>query len=109
MRRIASILIGCSLAACSPRQVQVQTGTAPAAQATLEFSNHEAQPVNVYVVSGGTDLFLKQVAPNTTESLPLRGITIGSTVRLRAARADGTKAYSKDGVTVATAMTWSVP
>src|SRR5262245_19711565 len=109
MRRWAVVLTWLSIAACGPRQVQVQTGNAPATQATLEFSNHETQSVNVYVVSGGSDLFIKQVAPNTTESLPLRGVTVGSTVRLRAARADGTKSYIKDGVTVIASMTWSVP
>ena len=60
--------LAASMAACGPRQVDVRSDPAPATDAALSISmtNNLPQPVNVYVVSQGTDLFVKQVAGNTT-------------------------------------------
>jgi hypothetical protein len=72
--------------ACGPRQVEVRT--APPAADTLgtpsvQLTNNLSQAVNVYVnVSGGTEMFLRQVPANTVEKVPVNGVAKGSTVSL---------------------------
>ena len=65
--------------------------------------------VNVYVVSAGTDIFLKQVAARSTETLPVRGVADGSTVTLRATTVDGNYTYTKDNVVLSSTYVWQVP
>src|SRR5262245_39558244 len=72
---------------CGPRQAQVRTAPT-AAEATIHFTNNLSQAVNVYVVQAGTETFVRQVAANTTENLPVRGIALGSQVLLRAVTVD---------------------
>ena len=50
------------LAACGPRKVEVRTGPEPTTDVALHVTNNLSQAVNVYVVSGANDIFLKQVA-----------------------------------------------
>ena len=96
-------------AACGPRQVNVETGPPTTSEVTIRFTNGDDRPVNVYVVNQGTDLFLKQVNANTTEDLPVRGITSGTQVRLKATRTDGTRSYTSDTVTLSGTYNWRVP
>lgn len=100
------------LAGCGPRQVDVRSDPVPAASDAsygIQFTNSLTQAVNVYVVSDGTDLFVKQVAANTTELLPVRGLASTGPVRLRATTADGTRTYSKEDVVLTSAYQWRVP
>lgn len=95
--------------ACGPRPVEVQNGPKPANEVTLRVTNNLSQDVNVYVVNGGQDLFLKQVAANSTAALSVPGIPAGTTVMLKATPADGSKTYTRDNVTLTTLYDWQVP
>jgi hypothetical protein len=98
-----------SAAACGGRQVEVRTGAQPAAAVTLRMTNNLSQAVNVYVTSGGSDLFLRQVPANSTEALPVQGVAAGSSVSLKARTVDGTRTYSKDNVVLEGSYSWQVP
>jgi hypothetical protein len=97
------------LAACGPRTVEVKTGPEPTADVALHVTNNLSQPVNVYVVSGANDIFLKQVASNSVEHIPVSGIAAGSTVNLRAVTADGTRTYTKSNVMLSSMYEWRLP
>lgn len=105
---IAAALLAVSVAACS-RQVEVQTAPAPQSTATLHVMNNLSQAINVYVVSGGQDIFLKQVAARGQEGISVPGIAAGSSVNLRATTADGTKTYTKDNVVLTAMYHWELP
>jgi hypothetical protein len=106
---IASLAIAVTLSACGPRQVEVTTGPAPAADVSIRFTNNLTQAVNVYVASGGTDVFLKQVAANSVEVVPVRGLSAGTTVSLKARTVDGTRTYTRDNIYLASNYEWRVP
>jgi hypothetical protein len=110
MRTLYAALLVVTMAACGGRQVEVGTGPRPAtAQAGVQVRNNLTQPINVYVVSGGSDIFLRQVAPNTSESLSVQGVAPGSTVTLRATTVDGTRTYTKDNFVLSGTTPWTVP
>ena len=96
-------------AACSGRQVEVRTGPEPTSDVALHVTNNLSQPVNVYVVSGVNDIFLKQVAANTVEHIPVTGVAAGSTVNLRAVTVDGKSTYTKNNVTLNAMYDWRLP
>jgi uncharacterized lipoprotein YajG len=97
------------MAGCGPRQAQVRTAPT-AAEATIHFTNNLGQAVNVYVVQSGTETFVRQVAANTTENLPVRGIALGSQVVLRAVTVDGKSQFDTPNPVALTSMyTWKVP
>ena len=98
-----------SVSACGPRQVEVTTGAQPAADVSIRFTNNLTQGVNLYVTSGGTDVFLKQVAASSVEVVPVRGLAAGTTVTLKARTVDGTRTYSRDNVSLASNYEWRVP
>ena len=79
------------------------------AETGVRITNNLSQGVNVYVVSGGTDMFLRQVGANSTETLPVRGVASGSTVTLRATTVDGANTYSKENVVLSGTYVWQVP
>jgi predicted polyphosphate/ATP-dependent NAD kinase len=93
---------------CGPRQVEVRTSPT-SADATIHFTNNLASPVNVYVVQGGTEMFVRQVAANTTENLPVRGVATGTQVRLRAVTIDGKSQFDSPNMTLAGSTMWKVP
>jgi hypothetical protein len=95
--------------ACAGRQVEVKTGPTPAADVSLRFTNNLSQAVNVYVTTGGSDVFLKQVAANSVEVLPISGMAAGATVSLKARTVDGTRTYTRNNVALATNYEWQVP
>ena len=108
MRIFVVALLALLVGACS-RQVQVKTGTEPTSGLTLSVTNNSSQAVNVYVTSGGNDIFVGQVAPNSTQQLKVSGIASGSTVALRATTADGARTYRRDNVTLSDSYAWTVP
>ena len=94
---------------CAGRQVEVTTGPQPAADVSVRLTNNLSQAVNVYVTTGGTDVFLKQVSANSVEVMPVVGIPAGTTVILKARTVDGTRTYTRDNVQLATNYDWRVP
>jgi hypothetical protein len=107
---IASLaVVVAATSACGPRQVEVTTGAQPAAVVSLRFTNNLTQAVNLYVTSAGTDIFLKQVAANTVEQVPVQGLAAGTTVTLKARTVDGTRTYTRDNITLASTYDWRVP
>lgn len=110
MKFVYVAMLAVALAACGGRQVEVRTG--PSTQAStvgLQVTNNLTQAVNVYVTSGGSDIFLRQVGANATESLPVQGVASGSTVTLKATTVDGTRTYTKENVTLSGNYVWTVP
>jgi hypothetical protein len=97
--------------ACGPRQVEVRSEPAPASDAgvTLHITNNLAQSVNVYVVTDQSNVFVQQLAANTTADLPVRGVPSGTSVKLRATTADGTRTFTSDAMTLSSTTTWRVP
>jgi hypothetical protein len=107
--RVLSASLALLLCACGPRQVEVSTGPQPAADVSIRFTNNLTQAVNLYVTSAGTDVFLKQVAPNAVELVPVRGLAAGTTVTLKARTVDGTRTYSRDNISLTSSYEWRVP
>jgi hypothetical protein len=104
------IALSTTAAACaSQRQVEVKTGTQQVAEVSLRVTNNLTQAVNVYVTNGGSDIFLKQVAANGTESMAVPGVPAGATVMLKATPVDGSKTYTRDNVTLTASYEWTVP
>ena len=104
---IAAVLL--LVAACGPRQVEVRTAPTQTADVAIHFTNNLSKPVNVYVNSGGSDLFVRQVAARTTEHLPVPGVRSGTVVTLKANPVDGSNGYSRADVTMTEMVSWQVP
>ncbi len=109
-------LIAATLAvatACGPRQVEVRTApqsTETSNAASVQLTNNLSQAVNVYVnVSGGTELFLRQVPANTVEKVPVAGVTSGATVSFKAVTVDGSRTYQSRSAPLSPTFLWSVP
>jgi hypothetical protein len=109
MKKLIVALAVVFATACAGRQVEVTTGAEPAADAAIHITNNLSQAVNVYVTTGGTDMLLKQVAANSTEHLPVRGIGTGSSVTLKAVTVDGTRTYTRKDVVLSSMYEWRVP
>ena len=106
---IASLALVFATTACGPRQVEVTTGPQPAADVSIRLTNNLTQAVNLYVTSGGTDVFLKQVAAGSVEVVPVRGLLAGQTVTLKARTVDGARTYSRDNIYLSSNYEWRVP
>src|SRR3989442_2693091 len=100
MRIPIAMLLTATLVACGPRQVEVRTAPAQASQIAVQVTNNLATAVNVYVSSGGTDTFLRQVPANIVVTVPVQGFSPGSTVTLKAVTVDGTHTYTRSNVTL---------
>ena len=109
MRALLAGMLLVAATACGSRQVDVSSGAPTAASATVRFTNNDNSAVNVYVVNAGQDMFLKQVAANTTEDLPVAGVPTGTQVRLKATRTDGGRTYTSDPMSLTATTTWRVP
>ena len=109
--RLVTIALTLTVPAACARQVEVRTGESPAPATSIQFTNGLAQAVNLYVRpnSGSGEIFVRQVAANTTETVPVRGVTSGATVTLRAAPVDGSVSYTRENVTLGSGFAWSVP
>lgn len=111
MRALLMVVALAVTAACGSRQVDVSTGSSSDMQSqsqSLTVTNNETQPVSVYVVQGGNQMFVKEVAARSTETVSVSGVASGSSVTLRATRKDGSKTYNKD-VTLNGSYNWTVP
>lgn len=113
MRILMVSLSVLALTACGAmgggRQVEVRTGPEASADVAIHLTNNLSQAVNVYVVSGGNDIFVKQVGSNSVEHIPVQGVAAGSTVNLRAVTVDGTHTYTKNNVTMSGMYEWRLP
>jgi hypothetical protein len=96
----AALMLGGAAVACGPRQVDVRTAPAQATQVAVQVNNNLSQAVNVYFTLSGTDTFLRQVAANSSVTIPVQGIAPGTTVSLRAVTVDGVHTYSRANVTL---------
>lgn len=106
---IALMALTVAATACGPRQVEVKTGPQPVSEVTLKVTNNLAQAANIYMVKGGSDVFLKQVPANDTESMNVPGVSAGMTVGLKATPVDGTRTYTKNNVTLSGLYVWQIP
>lgn len=104
---VAAMLL--SAAACGPRQVEVRTAPTQTSEVAIHFTNNLSKAVNVYVNSGESDLFIRQVGANKVEHLPVPGLSSGARVTLKAKPVDGTSGYERAGVTMTEMVTWRVP
>ena len=98
-----------ALAACGSRQVEVRTAPTQSAEVAIHFTNNLAKAVNVFVNTGESDLFVRQVAGNKAEHLPVPGVSIGARVTLKAKPIDGSAGYERAGVTMSEMVSWSIP
>lgn len=112
-RRLASVLALCVLTGattgCS-RKVVVTTPSGPRPVAlAVKVTNTSAQAVTVTVIGAGPELTLGVVAANSTAVLAVPQVPSGATVTLRAQLADGSRAYTRDGVVLTGTYEWRVP
>ena len=98
-----------TLAACSPRQVEVRTAPTQQTQVSVQVNNNLNQAVNVYATVGGTDTFLRQVAANASVTVPVQGFAPGSTVSLKAVTIDGVHNYSRNNVNLNGTYVFTLP
>ena len=101
-------LTGCSMFG-GGRQVEVRTGPQISTDVAVNLTNNLTQAVNFYIVSGTTDIFVKQVGSNSAEHIPIQGLAAGSTVTLKAVTVDGTRTYSRENVVLSSLYEWKVP
>ena len=111
MRALLTGLVAAAVAvgACGPREVDVRTAPQSQSDVAVQVTNNLSQAVNVYVVSGGEEVFLGQVPAQSAQRLMAGGVASGSTVTLRARTADGSRTYSRDNVIVSGTYGWQVP
>jgi hypothetical protein len=105
---VAAVLLVIAPTGCRGRQVEVRTAPARA-ETNVRVTNTLGQAVNVYVLSGDNEIFLRQVPANTEARLPVPGVAAGSTVRLRAVTIDGSRTYTSDSVVLQGTYPWRVP
>ena|SRR5436190_16642513 len=109
MRHLLAAVAVLSLSACGPRQVEVRTAPSQSAEVAIDFTNDLSQSVQVFVNTGGSDMFVRQVAAKTTEHLPVPGVSVGTKATLKATPVDGSNGYLKNGVTMTGSVMWRVP
>jgi hypothetical protein len=105
---VAAVLLTVAAAACGPRNVEVKSAPTRA-ETNVRVTNTLGQAVNVYVLSGDNEIFLRQVPANSETRLPVPGVASGSTVRLRAVTIDGSRTYTSDSVVLQGTYPWRVP
>jgi hypothetical protein len=86
----------------------VGTGEQPASEVSLRVTNNLAQAINLYIRSGASDVFVKQIAGNTVEWVPIQGFRAGTSVTLLARPVSGTPTYSHP-VVLTQSVEWRVP
>jgi hypothetical protein len=110
MKRLFAVLgLAVAATACGPRQVEVRTGAQPVSEVSLRVTNNLSQAANIYVVNGGSDVFLKQVSAGSAETINVPGVSAGATVSLKATPVDGSRSYTRDNVTLSGLYQWQVP
>jgi hypothetical protein len=97
--------------ACGPRQAEVRT--APTADnpnaPAVDVTNTLTQDVNVYVTTGGTDMFVRRVGANATLRVPVQGVASGSVVTLKAVTADNRQTFTRGNVTLSGTVPFRIP
>ena len=113
MRKLAATLAftaAISTVACGPRQVEVRSAPTQSAEVSVHFTNNLSSAVNVYVNTGSTDMFLRQVNARTIEHMPVPGVSVGTRATLKAipvgAQSGG---YQRAGITMTEMVSWTVP
>jgi len=109
MQGVFLLAASATLAACSPRQVDVRTAPTQATAVSLQVNNTLSQAVNVYVTVSGTDTFLRQVGANSSATVPVQGIATGTTVNLKAVTVDGARTYSRSNVVLNGTFVFALP
>lgn len=109
VRKLLSAVALFAVVGCGPRAVDVTTGVEPASEVSVRFTNNLNQAVNFYIVSGGNNIFVKQVAANTVEWIPIQGFRAGTSVTLQARAVSGAPTYSRHNVVLEQTLEWSVP
>lgn len=105
---LALVIVGAT--ACGPRQVEVRTAPTTASEQAVQVTNNLSQAVNVYVTgASSSEMFLKQVAANTAEKIPVPAISSGTNVTFKAVTVDGSRTYQSRSVTLAGLFIWSIP
>ena len=103
-------LVVATATACGPRQVEVRTAPTTVSEQAVQVTNNLSQAVNVYVTSGaGSEMFLKQIAANTSEKVAVQGIASGTNVTFKAVTVDGSRTYQSRSVTLSGLFVWSIP
>jgi hypothetical protein len=103
-------LVLAASAACGPRQVEVRTAPTTTAEQSVRITNSLSQAVNVYVTpSGVSEIFLRQVPANSAETVPVPGVTSGTSVTFKAVTVDGSRTYQSRSSTLVGQFLWSVP
>ena len=105
----AAVMLATSVVACGGRTVEVNSAPARMSDASVNVTNNLSEPVNVYVNTGGEDIFLGQVGGGSAMSLPVKGVAAGSTVTLKATRMSDKYSYSKSNVVLSGTYLWQVP
>lgn len=101
------LALSASLAACQ-RTVVVRSAPTPRSFAVVRVDNRLQQPVNVYVVSGGSDHLLGQVAAAATANLGVPEPLAGLVVQLKARTTDGALTFTRDGVMLRETVYWEL-
>jgi hypothetical protein len=111
LHRVAWVFGVVAVSACRQRQVDVRTAPASAqqSQVSVQVANKLTQGVNVYVVANGTDTFLRQVAANSTVTIPVQGFAAGTTVGLKAVTVDGARTYQRQNVVLSGTYMFPLP
>jgi len=102
------VLLAATLVACN-RKVEVGSAPSPSSGMAVHLTNNSSQAVNAYVTTGGSDVFIGQVAANSEKTLAVSGVSSGSSVTLKARTADGSRTYTKDNVSLSSSTDWTVP
>lgn len=105
---VAIALVSVGVSSCRSRPIEVRTAPARA-ETHVRITNSLGQAVNVYVLSGDNEIFLRQVPAGSEARLPVPGVAAGSTVRLRAVTIDGSRTYTSDSVVLQGTYPWRVP
>ena len=111
--RVPLLVLALALAVgCGPRQVEVRTAptTAANAEQAVQITNNLSQAVNVYVTTpSGGEIFLRQIAANTVEKVPVQGVPSGTSVTFKAVTVDGSRTYQSRSVGLTGTFVWGVP
>lgn len=102
--------IATAVTACGPRQVEVRTAPTQSAEVSIHFTNNLASAVNVYVNTGSTDMFVRQVNAKAVEHIAVPGVSVGTKATLKAIPVGSQSGgYQRAGVTMTEMVSWSVP
>jgi hypothetical protein len=112
IRRALVVVSLVALVGCRQRQVEVRTAPSTGAKqavTAVQVNSKLSATVNVYYTINGTDTFLGQVQGNSSATLPVQGVAVGSPVTLKAVTIDGARTYSRANVTLSGTVLFPLP